>query len=123
MTDREKIDKFIARIRKTKRILFAWWAAAIILLIVELYIYDGRAPQPMHDIISTVVLSVIAPWLAMTLSKIRCPVCGGYVLKYKNSFHKICPHCHTDIDPDCVFHHFDRGLSEDIKQLEIKKEK
>ncbi len=124
MTDREKIDKFIENIKKARTIYIIWWGAAISLLIGIIIVYGNvphkLLPQWLRTLEAVALFSVLIPTYIMYAAKSVCPICGGNIRKYKNTFHKICPHCHTDIDPDCVFHWLDKGMSEDIKGLEIK---
>ncbi len=125
MTDREKIDKFIENIKKTRTVYIIWWGAAISLLIGIIMVY-GNVPNKLlpawlRNLEAGALFSVLIPTYIMYRAKSQCPICGGNIRKYKNTFHKICPHCHTDIDPDCEFHWLEKGLDENVRRLEIKK--
>ncbi len=98
----EKVSAFIAKVKKTQGIFSLWRIAVggVISVFLMMYGKVANMPQMVQIIFLLSFLTLLIPTFMLKKATKQCPVCGNKIGKILGVFHKVCPHCHTDLDPE-----------------------
>ncbi len=99
----EKVSRFITNVKKVQGIFSLWRIAVGGVISLLLMMYKGKVaemPQMAQIIFLMSFLTLLIPTFMLKKATKKCPVCGNKIGKILGIFHKICPYCHTDLDPE-----------------------